>query len=256
MYSPADAEILVYEIRKAGFALKATRVASEAEYLAAIEARPDIVVADYTLPGFDAMRALELLKERSLDVPFIVVTGSVSEEAAVQCLHAGAADYLLKDRLVRLGSAISRALEERDARLAKVAAEAELRASEERYRALVAYAPVAIFELDLAGRILSVNPASSTVLELGDELTHGLSLVDVVSVPDRARMAQLIEAASQGGTVRAEFSPEHAPKRVVESSLMPIAGQDGARAASATPDAPGTTWMPSALSMMTSSRVR
>jgi PAS domain S-box-containing protein len=226
--SPADAEILAYEIRKAGFALKATRVASELAYLAAIETGPDIVVADYTLPSFDAMRALKLLKERALDIPFIVVTGSVSEEAAVACLHAGAADYLLKDRLARLGSAIARALEERQGRIAKEAAETELRASEERYRALVAYAPVAIFELDLAGRILSVNPASSTVLALGEDFARGTSLVNVVSAADRARMSELIGVAAQGGTVRLEFSPQHAPKRVVESSLMPISGQDGA----------------------------
>jgi PAS domain S-box-containing protein len=225
--SPADAEILAYEIRKSGFLLSATRVATEAEYLAAIAQAPDVVVADYTLPSFDAMRALELLKARALDIPFIVVTGSVSEEAAVACLHAGAADYLLKDRLARLGTAISRALEERAARLAKAATESELRASEERYRALVAYAPVAIFELDLKGLVLSVNPASSALLALGDELAHGLTLADAVCEADRSRMLESIELAARGGTVRTEFTPEHARKRAVESSLIPIADESG-----------------------------
>ncbi|HEY3500834.1 MAG TPA: sigma 54-interacting transcriptional regulator [Polyangiaceae bacterium] len=226
--SLADAEILEYEIRKAGFSPTIRRVETEAEYLAAIAERPDVVVADYTLPGFDAMRALELLQARALDVPFIVVTGSVSEEAAVACLHAGAADYLLKDRLARLGAAMSRALEGRAARAAKQAAEAELRASEERYRALVAYAPVAIFELDTSGALLSVNPAFHTVLELGDELERGLSLVKLASQADRARLGDAIRLAAEGGTIRCEFTPERAPKRAVESSLIPIADKDGA----------------------------
>jgi formate hydrogenlyase transcriptional activator len=225
--SPEDAEILSYEIRRAGFPLRWTRVASESEYLAAVDSTVDVIVADYTLPAFDAMRALKLMQERSLDIPFIVVTGSVSEEAAVACIRAGAADYLLKDRLARLGPAITRALDEKVDRVARHRAEADLRASEERYRALVANAPVAIFELDLSGTLVSANAATSEVLALPGRFESGVRLVELAAEADRSRIAELVRLATQGGTVRSELAPANAPSRVVESSLIAIADDDG-----------------------------
>jgi formate hydrogenlyase transcriptional activator len=225
--SPEDAEILAYEIRRAGFPLKWTRVASEGEYLAAIGSSIDVIVADYTLPAFDAMRALKLMQERELDIPFIVVTGSVSEEAAVACIRAGASDYLLKDRLARLGPAISRALDEKLDRAARHHAEAELRASEERYRALVAHAPVAIFELDLSGVLVTANAATNEVLALSGPLRDGVRLVDLASEPDRSRIGELVRLSIQGGTVRSELTPANAPERIVESSLIAITNDEG-----------------------------
>jgi len=225
--SPEDAEILAYQIKRAGFALKWTLAASEADYLAALRPDLDAIVADYTLPSFDAMRALSLMQERGLDIPFIVVTGSVSEEAAVGCIRAGAADYLLKDRLTRLGSAITRAIEDRGARFARKRAETELRASEERYRALVAHAPVAIFELDLHGALVTMNPATHEVLGVPATDAASSSLSELSTEGDRGRIDELVRLAVQGGTVRSELAPRFAPKRVVEVSLIGIPGDDG-----------------------------
>jgi len=225
--SPEDAEILAYQIKRAGFTLKWTLAASEAAYLAALAPELDVIVADYTLPSFDAMRALSLMQERALDIPFIVVTGSVSEEAAVGCIRAGAADYLLKDRLTRLGPAITRALEDRGARFARKRAETELRASEERYRALVAHAPVAIFELDLRGALVSMNPATHDVLGFPPADPGSNSFAELSSEADRGRIDELVRLAAQGGTVRSELAPRLAPKRVVEVSLIGISGDDG-----------------------------
>jgi PAS domain S-box-containing protein len=218
--SREDAEILAYEMKRAGFEFHYRCVDSEKDYVAAIDEGVDVVLADYTLPGFSAMRALELMQARSLDVPFIVVTGSVGEEAAVACMRAGASDYLLKDRLTRLGPAVTRALSERSARAARHKAEAELRASEERHRALVANAPVAIFELDRGGRVLAVNPATDAVLALG--IARDATLLDAVQEHDRERVQKLLEKAVAGSTSHFELEPAHAPKRVVESSLVPI----------------------------------
>ncbi len=95
---PADAELMVYELERVGFAPVWRRVDNEADYLAQLGNNPDIILADHTLPEFDAPKALELLKARGLDIPFIVVTGSISEETAVDRLKQGAADYILKDR--------------------------------------------------------------------------------------------------------------------------------------------------------------
>jgi two-component system cell cycle sensor histidine kinase/response regulator CckA len=117
---PADVELMLHQLRQDGFAPEWQCVDTEAGYVAALEAALDedldLILADYSLPQFDAKGALRLLQESGLDVPFIVVTGTVSEEAAVACMKQGAADYLLKDRLARLGEAVRRALGEKELR--------------------------------------------------------------------------------------------------------------------------------------------
>lgn len=109
----SDAELMVIELRRSGLDFEWQRVDSEAEYLTQLEAGVDVILADYSLPQFDAPRALQLLQERELDIPFIVVTGAVGDEAAVRCMKQGAADYLLKDRLGRLGTAVLQALKQK-----------------------------------------------------------------------------------------------------------------------------------------------
>jgi len=110
-----DAELILRELRRSGFAPRARRVQTEPDYVSACNAgyapgQPwDVILADYTLPNFSGLRALQLLSERGWDVPFIVVTGTIGEETAVELMKAGASDYLLKDRLMRLPSAIRRA---------------------------------------------------------------------------------------------------------------------------------------------------
>lgn len=120
---PADAELTVHELRRAGLELDWQRVETESDYLAQLDTAPDIVLADYSLPQFGAVRALRLMQERGLDIPFIVVTGTVGEEVAVECIKEGAADYLLKDRLTRLGQAVINALEQQRLREKKRQAE-------------------------------------------------------------------------------------------------------------------------------------
>lgn len=132
----ADAELVVHELRRAGFQVEWRMVDREEDYLAALDDEPDVILADYTLPQFDARRALRLLQERQLDIPMIVVTGTINEEVAVECMREGAADYLLKDRLSRIAPAVSRALEQRRLRREKREAEDALRQSESRYRAI------------------------------------------------------------------------------------------------------------------------
>ncbi len=122
---PSDAELMLYELRQAGFEPDWRRVDTQPDYLTRLQETPDVILADYSLPQFDAPRALHLLQERGLDIPFIVVTGTVSEEAAVACMKQGAADYLLKDRLTRLGPAVTHALQEKKLRDERRQAEAE-----------------------------------------------------------------------------------------------------------------------------------
>ena len=106
---PSDAELILHDLKRAGYNFLSKRVDTKADYLRGIDEIPDIILADYSLPQFTAMEALHLLQERGLDIPFIVVTGTISEEAAVETMKHGAADYLLKDRLGRLAQAVERA---------------------------------------------------------------------------------------------------------------------------------------------------
>ncbi|HEV8619856.1 MAG TPA: EAL domain-containing protein [Nitrospiraceae bacterium] len=108
-----DAELMLHELRRAGFDPQWQRVDTEADFLAHLNQDLDVVLADYSLPQFDAQRALEHLKQRGLDVPFIIVSGCIGEERAVECMRYGATDYLLKDRLTRLGQAVRKAVDEK-----------------------------------------------------------------------------------------------------------------------------------------------
>jgi two-component system cell cycle sensor histidine kinase/response regulator CckA len=108
---PVDAELMVFALGRAGFHPTWTRVDTEAQYLAALDSSYDVVLCDHALPQFSPLRALELLRDAGLDVPLIVVSGSMNDDHAAAALRLGAADYLLKDRLGRLGPAVRAALE-------------------------------------------------------------------------------------------------------------------------------------------------
>lgn len=109
--SHADAELVIETLREAGFDPTFRRVDSKAAYLRELDHPPDLILADYSMPQFTAREALQLLRERGLDLPVIIVSGCIGEDMAVECMKAGAADYLLKDRLARLGHAVTQVLE-------------------------------------------------------------------------------------------------------------------------------------------------
>ncbi len=141
---PSDAELILYEMKRSGYDCISSRVDTQEEYLDAIDKLPDIILADYSLPQFTAMQALRLLQEREYDIPFIVVTGTISEEAAVETMKQGAADYLLKDRLSRLGQAVERALTQKALRDQKRKADDALRLSEDKFSKAFRISPDAI----------------------------------------------------------------------------------------------------------------
>jgi len=101
--SPDDATFVLRELKRGGFDPASTRVETPAEFGSALDGRNwDVVISDHTLPGFGSLEALELLQAKQLDIPFIVVSGTIGEEAAVSALKAGACDFLVKGRLARL----------------------------------------------------------------------------------------------------------------------------------------------------------
>jgi two-component system NtrC family sensor kinase len=119
-----DFDLVVRGLHRSGIDAQCRRVDNEEAYRNQLEAQPDIILSDYVLPSFSALEALQLLAESGLDIPLIVLTGMVSEETVVECMKHGAADYLLKDRMTRLGPAVKRAIEERELRGEKRLADA------------------------------------------------------------------------------------------------------------------------------------
>ncbi len=137
-----DAELIVIALREAGFTVQWHRVDTREAYLTHLTSSVDIILADYQLPQFTGLDALQLLQARGLDIPFIIVTGAY-EENGLRCMKLGAADYLLKDRLSRLGQAIRHALGERALRREKQAAE-EAEREERRFAAALADTAIAL----------------------------------------------------------------------------------------------------------------
>ena len=125
--NPLDGELTLQELRNGGFNVSADVAANAEEFTAQVQTnRYHIVLADYNLPQWTGMEALQVLRSQNLDTPLILVTGSLGEERAVECLKQGATDYVLKDRISRLPLAVRRALEEKRLRQEHREAEADL----------------------------------------------------------------------------------------------------------------------------------
>jgi signal transduction histidine kinase len=133
-----DFELIVGELVRFGLVARFERVGTEADFAVRLQERPDLILAEHSLEGFGNLRALEILHESGLIIPFIVLTGAASEDKVVECMKKGAADYLVKDRILKLGPAVQRALEEAELRRQKAAAKEALRRKnrelEEQYR--------------------------------------------------------------------------------------------------------------------------
>ena len=109
---PEDADLALRQLRRAGFDPTWRRVEDEEGFRANLDPELDLIIADYHQPQFDALRALKLMQESGLDIPFVLVSGAVGEDMAVAAVRLGAVDYVLKDRLGRLGTAVENALEQ------------------------------------------------------------------------------------------------------------------------------------------------
>jgi two-component system cell cycle sensor histidine kinase/response regulator CckA len=163
--SEDDAFLLVRELRRAGFEPAVERVETASAMQSALDRQPwDIVIGDYSMPHFGGVAALKLLRERGLDVPFIIVSGTIGEEKAVAAMRAGASDYVQKGNLTRLAPVIERELREAAGRREHRRAETALRASEASYSTLVEQAPVGIYRSSAAGRVQSANGALARIL--------------------------------------------------------------------------------------------
>jgi PAS domain S-box-containing protein len=175
--TPMDAELIEHEVRRSGIEFTARHVQTQEAFLEALyRFRPDVVLSDFSLPGFDALHALRLLLARSPDTPFIIVTGSLTQDAAMECMQAGATDYLLKDQLARLGPSLLGALQKKRLAEAHRRAEDELREAQQKLQHVVSSSPSVLFSLRPEGRELSATWISPNVEQvLGFSVHEALS---------------------------------------------------------------------------------
>lgn len=155
--SAADAELLGVELERGARQVHCRRVVSRRDFEAALLEAPQVILSDYQLPGWDGLEALSLSRARYPGVPFILVSGNVGEEKAVEAILRGADDYVLKDRMARLVPAIEAALERRRLR-------EDARRAENRYVTMFECAPIGVALNTLDGRLISANPALAQML--------------------------------------------------------------------------------------------
>ena len=196
---PADADLMLLELRRAGFEPDWKRVDTEKDYLASLDPGLDIILSDYSLPQFDGLRALTLLQDQGFDIPFILVTGGF-EELGIACMKQGASDYLIKDRLGRLGVAVSQALEEKKSRDEKQQAEQAMRESEERYRMLFEDSIDAIIIANGEGKIIDFNYAALHMFSYSRDEMLTMTDQELYVDPDQAN--RFVEQLEQHGSIR------------------------------------------------------
>lgn len=198
--NPDDAALLERHLRRNGFSPTITRVENALAMHAALSgiSLPDIVFGDYNLPAFSGPAALTQLKASGLDIPFIMLSGAVSEETAVDSMRGGAQDYVSKQNLTRLVPAVERELKEAHGRRTKRAAETALKESEARFRHLIDAMPMGLLLNDASGKVIYANQAVARLLRRSaEELMSGETSVNAMS-PEILK-AQLTWTADQQG---------------------------------------------------------
>jgi two-component system, cell cycle sensor histidine kinase and response regulator CckA len=169
---PDTVLLLAHALRRAGFDPSGARVQSRDEFLAQLDSPLDLILSDFTMPGFTGLDALRLMKNRKVDIPFIFVSGTIGEEDAVAAMQEGAADYLMKDRLARLGPAIQQALARGRLKIEKLAAEKTI----VRLASIVESSGEAIIAVTDEGVITSWNSAAEQLYGYSAEEICGRNL--------------------------------------------------------------------------------
>jgi two-component system, cell cycle sensor histidine kinase and response regulator CckA len=204
--SEADAQLLLRELGRGGFDVTSTRVQTAATMKKELEESVwDLVVSDFTMPTFDAPRAVATLKQTGLDLPLIVVSGTVGEESAVDALKAGAHDFIIKGKLARLIPAVERELREAKVRQAGRQAEKALRESEERYRQIIETTNEGVWLIDPTLKTMFVNARMADMLGYGVEGIVGRSVLDFVADESRSAMAAPLQRRQTGAADQVEI---------------------------------------------------
>jgi len=229
--NPNDVELVVAELGRSGYDLRFEHVDSvERLQNALAEGGWEIVLCDYNVPGFDFWDGLAIVIEYGHDVPFIVVSGTIGEEALAAVIRAGARDYVSKSKLAHLGFVVARELEEVASRRAHRETEEALRRSEERFRLLAENSNDVILLHDLEGRIVYVSPSVERVFGYPPEELVGLGMDKFVRPDDLLRVQATIAgivAGSQTSAITTLVRHRQGSWIPVESASSAIRGDGG-----------------------------
>lgn len=224
-----DSVLIRERLKSAGLNIQWRRADDEASYTSELQAAPDLIIADFQLPGFSALRALEILNSRGDEIPLILVSGTIGEEAAVKAIHLGAFDYVSKNSLIRLPHVIERALERKEALQEKLRAEAHLRQSENYKRAILESALDAIIAFDASGRLVEFNAAAERIFGFKREEVLGKQMAELVIPPEfRAEYKTAVAHYLAGAQLRQVLisgSPEAGADQVFQSKVGKIIGK-------------------------------
>ncbi len=230
----ADAELIQAGLANRGLNIEWLHAVGETDFRAAIaDQAPDLVLADYTLPGYDGLAAMRMVRDNWPDVPFVFVSGSLGEERAIDALKSGATDYVLKDRLQRLPTVVQRALSEARDRSERRKAERALDDQRALLSTLIDNLPEVVYAVDREQRLTIVNRAllelvnrsRSTVL--GATLTQFPELADVNEESESLDAMLLRTGRSQTDRERALLNKD-GTRRWWSSSKIPLRDHGGA----------------------------
>ena len=203
--SEDDALLLQRELRRGGYEPACERVdTAEAMEAALEEGTWDIVISDNSMPAFSSSAALELLRRKGfMDTPFIIVSGRIGEDVAVSAMKAGAHDYIMKDNLARLNTAIERELREAEGRRQRRRAEEERRQAEEKYRQIFENSVEGIFQTTVDGRFVIANPAMARMFgyDSPEALLENITNIGEQLYVDAGRRAEFDELVRRYGFV-------------------------------------------------------
>ncbi|MDP2399246.1 MAG: response regulator [Burkholderiales bacterium] len=237
--SADDAELLLWTLQRGGYRPEHARVSDAAGMTAALDGSAwDLIIADYSLPQFSGIAALELFKTHNIDIPFIIVSGHIGEDDAVAAMKGGAHDYVMKRNLSRLIPAIDREMREAAMRAARHAAEKKLLENEARLSAILSNIPGVVFQLalepDNSWHFSYVSEGSESLLGVPpDQLVRNAALfLDLIKAEDRAALDACIANAGSGQAGarwegRISARPGNEP-RWINLRFSPTGGSGGA----------------------------
>jgi PAS domain S-box-containing protein len=210
--APLDAELAKIEISRVLVSCEFLVVETQDDFMNSLQYfKPDIIVSDYSLPSFDGLTALKLALEHTPMTPFIIITGSINEDTAVECMKAGATDYVIKDNIKRLGLAVKHALEERQIKIERLKAQEALFQSELKFRTITEQLTDVVFITDLSRVITYVSPACNMVFGFTPNKMIGCFFDEFVASTDsdKARAVLSLEKAQEVSMKNFELLMKH-----------------------------------------------
>jgi two-component system, cell cycle sensor histidine kinase and response regulator CckA len=229
--SPTDAKLVISELKRAGRDVDFERVETADAMRAALERGAwDIVISDWSMPRFSALAALAVLKQSNLDLPFIIVSGTIGEDTAVDAMRAGARDYVLKDKLARLTPAVEREVREYQIHRALREAEKACREAERRSQRIVDSATVGMWMVDARGETTFMNAQMARIFGMDVDEAIRVPVADFLPEEDRAVFVerQTQRRAGRAGAYEQTVRAKDGSLRRLAMEASPLYDSNGA----------------------------